>query len=409
MTKIVYCGEYTNKSLYILGVTIGYCILGLSKTYVSEKCKKPFKNHPIFYVYCMFFAESLMLIIYFIQQKFYSSKVNYKRVKKYSKIKVCLYIVALSLADLFSTFCGNLFMVKGVKQFDNIYKVVYFITTCILMKTVMKHSYYRHHWIGICTKLGNVFILTLVNIFQTNGKPEKNDNNINDDETSNIVLYLIFSSCEEILSGFQDVYEKYLMDIQYINPILLVGLEGIIGFTMLSIVFLPCPHLYNFPCPYNLEICKGESLENFPEKINDIFTKKGYLLSHIFLICGLLSFNLFRSLTIFYYSPIHKAMANTGKLVLYWILGMMDIDYFNGIAGFFHWENIFSFFAYFISVIGIFIFLEFLIIGLFNLDRNTSLHITKRCILEENEIQFQSLFKDDESIDNSEDDKDITH
>ena len=102
-------------------------------------------------------------------------------------------------------------------------------------------------------------------------------------------------------------------------------------------------------------------------------------------------------------------MANTGKLVLYWILGMMGINYFNGITGFFHWENIFSFFAYVISVIGIFIFLDFLIIGLFHLDRNTSLHITKRCILEENEIQFQSLFKDDESIDNSEDDKDITH
>ena len=115
MTKTVYCGEYTNKSLYILGVTIGYCILGLSKTYVSQKNKKPFEYHSIFYVYCMYFAESLMLLIYFIQQKFYSTKVNYKKVKKYSKIKVGLYIVALSLADLFSTFCGNLFVVQGVK------------------------------------------------------------------------------------------------------------------------------------------------------------------------------------------------------------------------------------------------------------------------------------------------------
>ena len=403
MTKTVYCGEYTNKSLYILGVTIGYCILGLSKTYVKQKNKNPFEYHSIFYVYCMFFAESLMLLIYFIQQKFYSTKVNYKKVKKYSKIKVGLYIVALSLADLFSTFCGNLFVVQGVKQFDTIFKVVYFITTCILMKTVMKHSYYRHHWIGICSQLGSVFILTLVSVFQTNGNKSDNNNDNNSDTTSSIVLFFIFSSCEEILSGFQDVYEKYLMDIQYINPILLVGLEGVIGFTMLSIVFLPCPHLYIVPCPEKIGICNGKYFETFTDKIVDIFTKEGYLLGHIFLICGLLSFNLFRSLTIFYYSPIHKAMANTGKLVLYWILGMMGTEYFEGITGFFHLANIISFFAYFISVIGIFIFLEFLIIGLFHLDRNTSLHITKRCILEDNEIQFQSILRDDDSIDNIED------
>ena len=97
------------------------------------------------------------------------------------------------------------------------------------------------------------------------------------------------------------------MDIYYINPILIVGLEGVIGFTSLSIAFLP----FKYSCPFaDLGVCKQltdslgntiySPLEDFPQKIKDIFTKEGFLFGHIFLIFGLLSFNLFRCLTIFY-------------------------------------------------------------------------------------------------------------
>ena len=95
---ILYFGKIINHHLLLLAVTIGYCILGLSKTYVSRLDPigqdAPFKFHPIFFVYCMFFSECLMLIIYLIQQRIYSTKINEKKTILKGTI---LYIVLLSL------------------------------------------------------------------------------------------------------------------------------------------------------------------------------------------------------------------------------------------------------------------------------------------------------------------------
>lgn len=80
---------------------------------------------------------------------------------------------------------------------------------------------------------------------------------------------------------------------------------------------------------------------------------------------------------------------------------MIGSDYFEGIQGLFCWENIISLIAYFISIVGIFIFLELIIIGFYNIDRNTTLHISNRSILENKEIQFQNLMKVEEISENS--------
>lgn len=79
------------------------------------------------------------------------------------------------------------------------------------------------------------------------------------------------------------MYEKYLMDIHYVNPILIVGLEGIVGFISLSIAFLP----FKYSCPFdNLGVCKQlynslgskmySPLEDFPQKNKRDIYKRGF-------------------------------------------------------------------------------------------------------------------------------------
>ena len=269
------------------------------------------------------------------------------------------------------------------------------------MKTVMKYTFHKHHVIAITIILLSVIILTLLNVLSKKG---------DSDEYQTIVLYFIFSSLEEFLSSYQDVYEKYLMDIHYINPILIVGLEGVVGFTSLSIAFLP----FKYSCPFdNLGVCKQltdsldnkiySPLEDFPQKIKDIFTKKGFLFGHIFLIFGLLSFNLFQCLTIFYYTPIHKAMANTVKIFLFWILGLIDSDYFGGNGEkVYSVVNIFSLIAYLLSLLGVSIFLELLMLGFQDLDSNTSDSITRRSKLESDESQTIDLLSKETDLPSTE-------
>ena len=176
------------------------------------------------------------------------------------------------------------------------------------------------------------------------------------------------------------------MDIHYINPLLIVGLEGVVGFTSLSIAFLP----FKYYCPFDsLGVCKQlrdtegnaiySALEDFPMKLKEIFTKEGFALGYFFLIFGLLIFNFFRTFTIFYYTPIHKAMANTVKIFFFRLLGMINTDYFGGNGkSFLSFVNIISLIAYFISLLGVSIFLELIMLGFMHLDCNTSFNITKR-------------------------------
>lgn len=95
---------------------------------------------------------------------------------------------------MLSTFCGNLFVVKGIKSLDTIFKVVYFMTTCFLMKTVMKYTFHNHHVIALCLIVLSVVIITLLKVFTNTG---------DSDESKTIVLYFIFSSLKNFFPRYK--------------------------------------------------------------------------------------------------------------------------------------------------------------------------------------------------------------
>ena len=114
MTHLIYIGTITNRHLILVAVVIGYCILGISKTYVSklnpEGPDAPFKYHPIFF--CVLY----MLVIYSIQQAIYPTKTKFKNEKKVLTKKTIGIIVLLSLADMLSTFFWKFICCKRDKK-----------------------------------------------------------------------------------------------------------------------------------------------------------------------------------------------------------------------------------------------------------------------------------------------------
>ena len=75
---------------------------------------------------------------------------------------------------------------------------------------------------------------------------------------------------------------------------------------------------------------------------------------------------------------------------------MIDSDYFDGNKQkVYSIVNIFSLIAYLLSLLGVSIFLELLMLGFQNLDSDTSDSITRRSILESDDIQTIDLISKD--------------
>ena len=375
MRKLIYFGEFSSQSLIFLYLNLGYCGLGIMKSIISNNKIDTNESlstyHPLFYLFLMFFAESLTLIVYFIKLKIDSSRrTPLIKNNKLSTFTVCLFITGLASIVFISSLCGNLFTFTGVKTFDNIVKIVYLLMTCFLMNKIFNYKSHKHHYLGIGLLIFSSIILTIMTI--AFGKITIN--------APDLAGFILLCVAQDFLASFLNIFEKYLMELQYIDPLKIIGLEGLFGSIILIIGFIP---LYYIPCPIkeqgdNSGICKENSahIEDPIDMLNQIFSSLKNSIFVIILILSLCIFNLFRVLVLFYYSPNHIVMANTMRPFLFWVLSLFAQDVFKGYSE--PWINIITCIAYLFSLFGMVIFLEFVLISLLDLDRNTTLLIAQR-------------------------------
>lgn len=92
-------------------------------------------------------------------------------------------------------------------------------------------------------------------------------------------------------------------------------------------------------------------------------------------------------------------MANTIKIFLFWILGLINSDYFGGNGErLFSLVNIFSLIAYLVSLSGVLLFLELLMLGFLGLDSNTSFNIAERSKDDSEQVEIHYLMNKDNKL-----------
>lgn len=394
--KILRIGKITKQFMFPAVLSAFYVLVPIGKNNINGFDKihiqeDSFGHHPLFYIWVMFFAESLISIPYLFE-KFYIEKddkqnVQNKRFKNYSKIKLFCFIFVLFLMDFIATLCGNLYEVNGANLFENFFKIIFFFISIFLTSKILKYEYYRHHAIGVIFLSIGVGLNAIMDIIV--GKTKK----IGKDNTRPTLVFISLGLLGQTITAFQEILEKYLMDTIYVEPLFLATGEGIVGTIVLGFFFIlfdkiDCPNIENNYFPFYL--CRQnkqnkQKLEDFVWCLNFIFSHYEYLLSYIIIIVGLLIFNAIRTLTIYHFSPIHKSMGNIFKLFFFWIFSLLipfygaskDVGY-----------NIGVFFSYVFMIFGVFIFLEIIIVEVCNLDLNTKAEIIKRekeeSIIEEN-------------------------
>ena len=180
------------------------------------------------------------------------------------------------------------------------------------------------------------------------------------------------------IGAFQDVNEKYLMDIKYMSPYLVISLEGIFGVIITSFLFII---LNRIDCPDNSIFCSRDSstnhsVENFIETISFIMSNKEYFIGFFTFMLGACFFNIFRLKTNEVYSPTHRSIADSIGACLSWIMKLC-IPYFNNEKIVFY-NSIIKGLAYIIIIFGVGIYLEFMVINKWGLNHYTRININER-------------------------------
>ena len=232
----------------------------------------------------------------------------------------------------------------------------------------LKYQYHRYHLAGIIIYLIGVILYSIIdNVFITR----------NIFNTGQYFLYIGLMIIGQFLGGFLDCGEKYLMEYKYINPFIIVFLEGLSGtlimiILLVSISYMKCTPESSFFCnDYGY-------VESFGRTIKYIFTHSYYaLLFSCFLIFIFLT-NTFRILINEHYSPVHRGISNTISPCFKWILRVTipffhsanqisDLSYYFGIS-----------FSYIFMIIGVLIFLQVILINCCNISHNIREEIIKR-------------------------------
>ena len=333
--------------------------------------------HLIVLTILMYLSETFTLLLYHIQKRNTLEKkktgINFLPKSNFEKLKILLIIIVIIIVDCSSTFSViYLFGRESVHFYEMLLKGIVLILATLLSVLILHYKYYKHHWLG-CIIIIIGFIIFTFNDCNTNSESI----NLVDNSFFSIVLTIFLSY---IWVAFQEVLEKYLMEIKYISPFVVIGLEGVGGLIVMT-VGLSIGFLF----------FDDFSVLKFKEYISMIYSNGWSLIAIFgFLFVGIFGFNTFKVLTNNYYYPTYKGLSDVFGNFLQWILFIM--------LGYSKDKNEKSYYviksvSYVIMMIGIIIYLEIIQLNFCGFNMNTRKEIIKRT---NDELPFDSYLYEEE-------------
>ena len=322
--------------------------------------------HMLFFVMFMYPVEALILILYYIQKR-NTIRKNKKGIRFLpkslcEKLKVLLIISVLCIVDCSSTI--GLIGVNNTKILsflEMILKGIVLIIATLLSMLILHYKYYKHHWLG-CTIIFIGLILFTFNDFVTNWNAIIQISNSFKD-----IIITIFLSY--IWVAFQEVLEIYLMDVKFVSPFVVIGLEGVVGMITITVGTIIYCLIYINSC-------------DFFNKYGEYFirmytTSKMRLVWYILLLVGLFSFNTFKVLTNDAYYPTYKGLSDVfGHFFRWVVLILIGSDKTNFTFRLFFIKIL----SYVIMMMGIIIYLEIIQLNFCGFNKKTRKEITIRTL-----------------------------
>ena len=314
----------------------------------------------------MYLGEFLIIFLFIIETKRSNSK--FRQITDLSVNKI-LKIIGLIFLCCLIDFVGSIALTivetkDGTEFLELIYKLFTMGLTAVLSRYLLHYHYYIHHIIGY----GILFFgLSFYSVLEVIGNFK-----VSDDILVIIALFIIY-----LLSSFIDIIEKYLMETEYVSPYLIISTEGAFGLILCFISF----QFLNDTCTKTFFICSDEI--HYWENFKAFFNDTNLIIALILFFIGVFCVNTFKMLTNQSYSPTHRAIGDNLSAFIFWIIQFFAFNSKEEL-----WKTILKGITYIIMFLGIFIFLELIIINVFDMNRNTKDSINTRVDEEEKEIEY---------------------
>lgn len=332
-------------------------------------------KHSLIQSFVMFLGEFLIVFLFIIELKRSQSKVyKFKGFYLETLLKITGLIFLCTLIDFVGSFALTIIdSLSETAFFELVFKLFAMGLTAFLSQYLLHYKYYRHHILDYSIL---VFGLAAHLIIESFDKLKETQTNI-----LSIILLLFFYS----LSSFLEIIEKYLMEEEFVSPYLIISGEGAFGLIITSLCFT----WMDEQCPKDFLRCKGENITKKSHYIEDFakfFSNFDNCLSIILFFIGVFFVNTFRMLVNHSYSPTHRSIADTLSSFIFWILKLCYDIFISKNEDISVEHNILIGITYIVMYIGIFIFLELIIIHKCGMDKNTRDIINIRVNDEKKEI-----------------------
>ena len=159
------------------------------------------------------------------------------------------------------------------------------------------------------------------------------------------------------------------------------------------------PLVYNITCKDNqFGLCMGErtKVDDFVGAMSYLYNNRREMILFIFIFLALLFYNCFRVLTYQHFTPIHSNISRDLKVFM--VFASDFIPYFGN-----NKDNLGQSFkeigTYIVMFIGDLIFLEIVILGFFDFNKNTKEEIIKREKTEIRDSNVENIINNEEPID----------
>ena len=292
-----------------------------------------------------------------------------------SKIKIIFLILLLSLFDTVEFILVNIYLPRFINLSPSLYARLYGIATIsafFFYIYALKLPVFRHHKFSLF-----IISICLLIIIATEFYFQKFDIFLSYEQLGIAITFIAIS---QILCSCMDSIEKYLFEIDYMNPFVVLMYEGFFGFFISFIVFIDGNYFHDIALIY-----KNYSSGKF---VLFIFL----LIIYMILSAGK---NLYRIFVTKIYNPMVKTLQD-------YLLNPIYLIYYFGAQKDFMKNNVLDI-SYFILniiislIISFFgcIYNEFIILFFCDLERDTHDQISKRAEIKIKDVSFE-LFKLDD-------------
>eukprot|EP00742_Colponemidia_sp_Colp-10_P001115 GILJ01001205.1.p1 GENE.GILJ01001205.1~~GILJ01001205.1.p1 ORF type:complete len:423 (-),score=79.83 GILJ01001205.1:132-1400(-) len=242
--------------------------------------------------------------------------------KKPSAWKVSLYIIAPAACDLLASclcFIGLLYTTASVWQMLRGSMIVF---SAILSVIFLKRKLYAFHWVGVSLCSAAIVMVGFASMKSDNGMPEE--------EFSQEVMGMGLIIIGQLIQASQIILEEALLKNISVDPLQIVGMEGVWGSILL--VFVGMPLLYWLP---------GKDGGHVEDSIDTlIMIKNSTTLQAIifFYWVSILTYNVSGMMVTQSLSGVVRCMLEAARTACIWLVDLFVFYYITPNFGE-HWDN----------------------------------------------------------------------